>query len=205
MDGDDWCQWRERWGHTVRHFLKEPHFLLGDLEPWIWPLNPMYNGHTNNGKAEGHGVFIYPDFSKAFYGIYRGGKRHGQGTTIFTPLDDDYWDNAFAGPNNPTRIERTYVDGKPSDRGRICWWDNWYEGEMKGDKMHGHGFGVRGDGSRMAGEFEDGKMHGWGFSWEGVEGEWEDDVLIRECEVPCSECKSLLELACSIEPGSGRT
>ena len=126
--------------------------------------------------------------------------------TIFTSRDEECWAEAW--PNKPTRIVREYVDGEPSDSGRILWFENWYAGEIKNDKMHGHGIVVFGGGGRMAGEFKDGKMHGWGFNWDGdgVEGEWEDGNLMPPpVKVPCSECKRLWEDANNVEEGSGPT
>ena len=73
MGADDWYRLLEDHEYAIRDHLKEPNFLTGIIEPWRHPLKSMHNGHTINSKADGPGVYIYPDLSKVFLGLYREG------------------------------------------------------------------------------------------------------------------------------------
>jgi len=106
-----------------------------------------YEGHMQNGKENGKGVYTYSSGDR-YEGSFRDGNYNGKG--IYT------WSNG-------SLYQGDFVDDKRTGKGVFTWANgDRYVGGFVNDKLTGKGVFTQANGSRFVGDFVDSKIQGYG-------------------------------------------
>jgi hypothetical protein len=124
-----------------------------------YPGGSTYFGGWKNGKRHGQGTYNWTSGDK-YVGEFKDGKRNGQGTYTY--------------PDGRKYVGK-WKEGKKHGQGTFTQRDGGkYEGMWKDGKQHGQGTKNWTSGNKYVGEFKDGKIDGQGTLTFG-KGEWEGD------------------------------
>jgi hypothetical protein len=112
-----------------------------------YPSGSTYFGGWKNGKSHGQGTYTWTNGNK-YVGEFKDGKRKGQGTLTNTD------GHKYVGD---------WKDGQKNGQGTSTFPDgNKYVGEFKDGQSHGQGTTIWADGAKYVGGYKDGYKHGQG-------------------------------------------
>ena len=140
-EGEDDTQWTNCEGTYLKKDISRP----GDENKWTRDFTGEFGSVP--GKRHGEGLSkVYKDgsFYLTYFGEFKDGKPHGQGTETFA---------------NGDKYVGEYKDGKPNGQGTETFADgDKYVGEWKDGKRHGQGTYTGTDGTVEKGIWENGKL-----------------------------------------------
>jgi antitoxin component YwqK of YwqJK toxin-antitoxin module len=151
----------------------------------------FYEGGLKNFLQNGFGISFIGN-EKVYEGMWKNGKRHGQGTSFLCSGEKDYVGEWKDGDRHGTGTaydekgeiiaEGNWVEGKLCDgtATKCHYFSKFYEGGVKNFLQNGFGISFNGNKKAYEGMWKDGKRHGQGtlYLWSGEKdyvGEWKDD------------------------------